>query len=148
MSTGSSQVGAVLSSLLIHFLSIYFIVSLGSLRSSDVCRCESGRCCTLSIFLSFQLSRFSFYINIDLHFVSSTCSVTQHHLCSVYEWQIRVSTKSKCITCCVLDLLNVSITCLETSLLFVSKSYALLFLFLWNYYFLYIKEVSKEGNTP
>ena len=33
--------------------SVYFIFSLGSLCSSDVCRCESGRCCTLSFFLIF-----------------------------------------------------------------------------------------------
>jgi hypothetical protein len=33
--------------------SLYFIFSPGSLRSSDVYRCESGRCCTLLFFLMF-----------------------------------------------------------------------------------------------
>ena len=33
--------------------SIYFIFSPGSLCSSDVYRCESGRCCTLPFFLTF-----------------------------------------------------------------------------------------------
>ena len=40
-----------------------------SLHYSDVYRCEPGRCCTIPFFLTFlsnHLSRFSFYINIDL----------------------------------------------------------------------------------
>ena len=48
---------------------LYFMFSPGSLRSSDVYRRESGRCCTLPFFLtflSFHLSRFSFYITIKL----------------------------------------------------------------------------------
>ena len=48
--------------------SIYFIFSLGFLRSSSVYRYKSGRGChTLpfffTFFLSFHLSKFSFYIN-------------------------------------------------------------------------------------
>ena len=45
----------------------YFIFSLGSTCYADVYRRESRRCCTLpfflTYFLSFHLSRFSFYIN-------------------------------------------------------------------------------------
>ena len=47
--------------------SIYFIFSHSSLCSSNVYRCESGRYHSLPFFLtflSFLLSRFSFYINI------------------------------------------------------------------------------------
>ena len=51
---------------------IYFIISLGSFRYSDVCICESGRCHTLPFFLTFfiiNLSRFFFCINISSLFV-------------------------------------------------------------------------------
>ena len=34
--------------------SLYFIFSLGALCSSDVCRRESGSCCTVSFFLKFH----------------------------------------------------------------------------------------------
>ena len=43
---------------------LYFIFSLGSLRSSDIYRHESGRCCTLPFFLKFFLEtliRWSWY---------------------------------------------------------------------------------------
>ena len=53
--------------------SVYFIFSPGSLCSS-----ESGRCRTLPFFLkflSFHLSRFSFYINIFLCFQTFNVSV-------------------------------------------------------------------------
>ena len=43
--------------------SIYFIFLHGFLRSSDVYGHESGRCHSLRFFLTFYLSRFSFYIN-------------------------------------------------------------------------------------
>ena len=58
--------------------SLYFIFSLGSLCSSDVYRRESGRFRTLpfflTFFLSFHLSRFSFYI-IKCTYVMIICSV-------------------------------------------------------------------------
>ena len=41
---------------------LYFIFSLGSLHSSDIYRWKSGTCRTLPFFLTFYLSRFSFYI--------------------------------------------------------------------------------------
>ena len=50
---------------------LYFMFSLGSLRYSDVYIHESGRCHTLSFFLtflSFYLFMFSFYININILF--------------------------------------------------------------------------------
>jgi NAD-dependent protein deacetylases, SIR2 family len=46
--------------------SLYLIFSLCSLRSSDVYRHESSRCCSLPFFLTLSIispSRFSFYIN-------------------------------------------------------------------------------------
>ena len=49
--------------------SSYFIPSPGYLRYKDVYRCESGRCRSLRLFLTFlsvYFSRFSFYINIPL----------------------------------------------------------------------------------
>ena len=42
-----------------------FVFSLGSLCYTDVYRCDSGRCHNLPFFLSFQLSRVFFYINIS-----------------------------------------------------------------------------------
>ena len=54
--------------------SIYFIFSLGSLFCSDVYRHEPGRCCTLPFFLtfilSFHLSRFFFYVNFIIKYMS------------------------------------------------------------------------------
>ena len=53
-----------------------FIFSPGSLHYRDVYRRESGRCCTLSFFLTFclsiHLSRFSFYINVVLESLTSS----------------------------------------------------------------------------
>ena len=48
---------------------LYFIFSPGSLHYGNVYRHESGRCHTLPFFyhfLSFHLSRFSFYTNLHL----------------------------------------------------------------------------------
>ena len=45
-------------------MSLYLIFSLDSLHSSNVYRRESDRRGTLPFFLSFHLSRFSFYINL------------------------------------------------------------------------------------
>jgi hypothetical protein len=40
--------------------SLYFIFSLGALHSSDIYRCESGRCHTLPFFLAFFYQLFNF----------------------------------------------------------------------------------------
>jgi len=54
---------------------LYFIFSQGSLYSSDVYRCESGKCCTLPFFLTFifhYLNKFLLYFILQLLYRNNT----------------------------------------------------------------------------
>ena len=77
--------------------STYFIFSLGYLRYSDVYRYESGRCCSLP-FLTFYVSRFSFYVNI-FQLVRFSASSKHSKTPTIY-WQIFVAHLWELSYCC------------------------------------------------